>query len=446
MTEHLSAEALYLYLVDDPVLDQGERSVIAAHLAACVTCTLELQDLQQFNQRLSAGHDIIQYLDRPAPERVIIRTAVLVDSTRSVEDGAVADDFLAELLARPPEQWETLFAEHRHQLTAALVTRILSDVDAQIKRRPAYALHSISAAEALAPYLTDAESIATLSDVWRHRSNAYRHIGDYRAALDAARVSADIAAGLRVSDYPRGQALHCAAGALFKMTDYIGARLTIDEAISLLQPYGLTLPLARALMLRATILIEQGDIALAQGEYTQLLPIFRGFDNRIEEARILANLAECDLRLANYERAATNAELAIQRYLALNMDAEAIRSNWTHDLARLRLGADDALDDLYITAAAFEHIGMLTDAGFVRLDITEEHLRREEWEHAQALARALVDLFTRADVTLAKIEALHQLRRAVEHHVATPDFLRSVRVYLSIDNPQEPFTTLPGIA
>ena len=440
MTEHLSTEALYLFLVDDPVLDHDERAAITAHLVACVTCTVELHDLQRFNQRVSAGHDVIDYLDRPDPERVIVRTAVLVYYTRYVDDGAVADDFLAELLDRPPDQWETLFAKHPHQLTAGLAARVLSDVETQIKRRPRYALHLISAAEALAPYLTEAESLATLTDVWLQRSNAYRHIGDYPAALDAAQVSADLASELSVSDYPHGRALHAAAGALFKMTDYTSALHTIERAIALLNPFGLNLPLARALMLRATIHIEQGDIATAQREYAELLPIFRGFDNRIEEARILANLADCDLRLANYEQAAANADLAIQRYLALKMDAEAVRSNWTLDLARLRLGVDDALGDLHVTSAAFEQLGMLTDAGFVRLDITEELLQRGEWDEAAPIARELVDIFTRAKVTLAKIEALDQLRRAVDRHAATPDFVRSVRAYLSIDDPQQPFT------
>jgi hypothetical protein len=70
----------------------------------------------------------------------------------------------------------------------------------------------------------------------------------------------------------------------------------------------------------------------------------------------------------------------------------------------------------------------------------EEHLRREEWDLAGPVARALVEVFTRANVTLAKVEALNQLRRAVEHHEVTPDFVRSVREYLSLADPTEPFT------
>lgn len=46
------------------------------------------------------------------------------------------------------------------------------------------------------------------------------------------------------------------------------------------------------------------------------------------------------------------------------------------------------------------------EAGFVKLDATEELLRREEWVEVEMIACDLVTLFTAAGVTLASVNAL----------------------------------------
>jgi tetratricopeptide (TPR) repeat protein len=439
MTGHPTSETLYLFLTDDPALDSLERRAVDAHLAGCDACTSELQDLRLFVDQLRAGVGVFDYFERDGTARVTLRAAVLANYSRSAADLDVADDFVAELLARPVAEWDSLFARHPHQRTANTAARVLAEVETEMKRRPHHTLELISAADKLASHLSDTDSLPILADVWLQRSNTYRHMGDYMRSLEAALLSTEIASKLTVSDYPMGRALYAAAGALFKMTDYAGSLAKLQAAIGLLQPSGLNLPHARCLVLRATILAEQGDVAAAQREYYEVLAMFARLGDRIEEARVLANLADCDLRLTNYDAAAANARLAIERYNALNMQAEAIRSNWMLHLARLARREADALDQLHMTAAAFEGLGMLGDAGFVRLDITEELLRLEDWEQAEPIARVLVDLFTRAGVTLAKVQAIDQFRRAVELREATPDFVRQLRDYMQADDSQQPF-------
>ncbi|HYU25444.1 MAG TPA: hypothetical protein VEO74_09595, partial [Thermoanaerobaculia bacterium] len=94
-------------------------------------------------------------------------------------------------------------------------------------------------------------------------------------------------------------------------------------------------------------------------------------------------------------------------------------------------------------AAAFESRGMTADAGFVKLDVCEELLRRKEWIDAEVTARELARLFTAAHVTLASVRALHYLRRAVENRQATAEMVRYVRSYVTADDPARLFEPPP---
>jgi hypothetical protein len=111
------------------------------------------------------------------------------------------------------------------------------------------------------------------------------------------------------------------------------------------------------------------------------------------------------------------------------------------DLAMIQFarGEADALERLYEIATIYEGLGMPGEAGFVKLDATEELLRREEWVEAEMIARDLVTLFTAAGVTLASVNALDYLRRAVENREATAAVVQYIRTYVTAEEPARPF-------
>jgi tetratricopeptide (TPR) repeat protein len=435
---HVDGETLHLFLHDDSTLREEERSIVQAHLDECASCSEQL-DLMRFDDMLRKNSDVVAFVARDDRRRAILRQTLLTACDNADLDYAVADDFLAELLSRPFESWDEMLARYPSQRTAAMAQRILREVDREMNREPIHALRLISVAESIGSHIAESQALPVLVDVWRQRANAYRHLYQFHDSLTAADLSAQLAAKLTTSDYEIGQAYYTSAGTLFKMTEYAACLQKLELALPLLRRYKLTLPYVKALMLKATTHIEQGSIETGIAEYREILPLLQQLGDKTEEARILANMGECHLRLAHYDQAIDDALRAIERYEILHMNAEAVRSSWTLHLARLLRGDEDAIDQLHITAAAFEVLGMLGDAGFVRLDITEELLRLEDWEHAEPIARALVDLFTRAGVTLAKVQAIDQLRRAVELREATPDFVRQLRTYMQADDSQQPF-------
>lgn len=434
MTHHPDRDDLELFVTDDASLDAVDRRAIAAHLDGCTHCSREASHLKVFHEELR------QLVWTPMRETTERRTMLFEELERQELDYELGDDFFADLLTRPIDQWPGMLARYPEQRSAGLARRLFAEVEGELNRRPKYALQLLDVIEDVIDHTEGVDAAVLSGDLCKQRANAYRHLSRYEESLDQAELAEQFYSTLRVDQYDVAQARLTAAITLFKMTEYQRALLKLATAIPLLRTHGITVPYIRSLILQANIIIEQGDIPTGIDIYRQTLKLLEKAPDPIEEARILANLGDCNLRLGHYEQAAHDAQQAIDRYKGLRMDAEALRSTWTLHLAHLHLGHPDALPHLHETASEFEFLGMLTDAAFVRLDIAEEYLRREQWHAAAPLARTLVEQFTKAGVTLAQVEALDQLRRAVERRDATLEFVSAVRAYLSLEEPATAFS------
>jgi tetratricopeptide (TPR) repeat protein len=386
------------------------------------------------------------YYGVPDGDREELRAALLRESDHVAGQSSSANSFVADLLARPLGTWDAFLERHPERRTSWVARRLFEEVEVELNRRPEYALDLVGVAERIASFLSDVECRSVLGDVWKHRSNALRHLGRYEEALDAAALAESFHGSLVTGDFDRAQAQFARAGTLFKMTRYAEALEVLVTAAATLRNYGDSVPLAKTIMLEAAIRIEEGDVALAQERWREVLPILEHLGDEVEQARVLANLAECNLRLGAYDQAMADAQRAVARYRALHMEMESIRSEWTSGIVHLARGeSDEGLSVLENAAAAFETLAMTGDAGFVKLDICEELLRREEWSDAEVTARGLAALFIVARVTTASARALDFLRRSVENRQATAETVRYVREYVTADDPSRRFDP-PAVA
>jgi tetratricopeptide (TPR) repeat protein len=436
VSEHPDLHTLLLYVENDPSVD---RPSVAAHITACAECEAVMVEFQQIIILLSHG-DVLGHLAVEDRDRAGLRETLLDQYDEVATEATSAEDFFAELLAWPIETWDTYFERHREHRTPGMARRLFAEVEVELNRRPEYALLLVGVAERIGYSLRDVECRTVLGDAWKHRSNALRHLGRYEEALSAAEIAESFYTSLLTGAFDVAQAQYTRAGVLFKMTRYGEALAVLATASATLRDFGDSVPLAKTMMLEAGILIDQGDVAAAQQRWRQVLPMLEALGDEVERARVLANLGECNLRLGNLEQAMEDAQLAVRRYEALRMEAEAVRSEWTIGMVHLARGEfEDGLSVLQNAAASFALRGMTGDAGFVKLDICEELLRREEWADAEIISRDLVSLFTVAGVTLASVNALDYLRRAVENREATADIVRYVREYVTADDPARPF-------
>jgi tetratricopeptide (TPR) repeat protein len=442
VSEHPDRITILLYVENDATCD---RASMAEHLAACDECEAVAVEFRH-TLALLQHRDFMGYYGVPDGDREELRAALLRESDHVAEESSAADSFVADLLARPLGTWDSFLDRYPECRTSWVARRLFEEVEVELNRRPEYALDLVGVAERIASFLSDVECRSTLGDVWKHRSNALRHLGRYDEALDAAELAESFHGSLVTGDFDLAQARYTRAGTLFKMTRYAEALEVLAKATATLRDYGDSVPLAKTIMLDAAIRIEEGDVALAQERWRDVLPILERLGDAVEHARVLANLAECNLRLGAYDQAMADAQRSVARYRELHMEMESIRSEWTIGMVHLARGeSDHGLGVLENAAAAFEMLSMSGDAGFIKLDICEELLRREEWTEAEVTARGLASLFIAAHVTTASTRALDFLRRSVENRQATAETVRYVREYVTADDPARRFDP-PSVA
>jgi tetratricopeptide (TPR) repeat protein len=442
MSEHLTRLEILEYVEDAEYVN---HVAVTRHLGECAECRGVLHELEHLVLFFEKNAELFRFADLDEadldPERVALWENLLNDDECAVRDAHAADAFFLELAQQPPETWDGVIATRPEVCTPALVLRLVDAAAPELDRKPEHAMILLRVAELVAYALYDAESRRALGHVWKQRSNALRMLGQYEDAIDAAIMAENFYASLTEPDtaFEVGQARYTMAVTLFKMTRYAAALQALTSARSALEPFGITAPLAKTLMLDAVIRIEQGEVTAARQTLRELLPIEQRLGQALEAARVRTNLAECNLRLGDLDVAMEDAEAAITMFRDLGNTAEEMRSEWTKAMIHLARGDDAGLGRLYEITAAYRELGMMGEAGFVQLDITEELLRREEWAEAANIARDLVLLFASAGVTLASVNAVDYLRRAVENRAATAEVVQYIRSYVSADDPARPF-------
>lgn len=426
----------------------SKDDVMWAHITDCRACT-ELFD-QMLALALSDGSvlDHIQNDEADGDFSQMLQS-LEKDAERVEQEARAADALFVQLAQHPVDTWEATIGAHPQVCTGALVQRLVDSAGLELDRKPAQALVLLRVGEMVALTLEGATSLRSQGHVWKQRSNTFRVLGRYEESIDAAIVAEQLYAELRQPDTPFevGQACYTMALTLFEMTRYEAALRAATRARDLLGDYGLTAPLAKVMMLEALVRAEWGDVANARETLRALLPVAQQLGQPFELGRVRQNLAECNLRLGDLDAAMHDAHAAIETFRALGNIAEETRGEWTVGMIRLARGEREAIDRLYEVAAVYQGLGMPGEAGFVNLDVTAELLEREEWTEAETLARELVTLFTAARVTLASVNALDYLRRAVENREATSSTVRYIRKYIAADDPARPFdppATIPN--
>ena len=437
MSDHLDRLTLIEFLEN---YDSIDRAAIASHLAACARCRAEHDAVQDLFALFADPSTLSFSMDEGVEAD---RRPLLVDiiaKEREAEAAVIAaEEFFERLRTFPVATWATVVDEHPERCTVALADRLLREVDAQLQNHPEDAMALSRVVELVAVRLPDDDYRRTIGHVWRRKSNALRHLGRYGDAISAAALAESCYSAVRGCEFEIGQAQYALAAVLFKMTRYATALEAVARSRGVLDEFGITPALAKAMMLEAAIRVEQGDIAAALPTLKQLVGIEETLEQPLEAARVRANLAECYLRLGSLPDAMTEALAARQAYESLGNMVEQVRVAWTIGMILLAQGDDDGINRLHEASAAFEALKMLGDAGFVQLDIAEQLLLRQAWTEAEAAARSASSLLMDTGISIASVRALDYLRQAVVNREATAEVIHYVRAYVTADNAATPF-------
>jgi tetratricopeptide (TPR) repeat protein len=426
--------------------DIVDLDAAAIHIGTCEVCGAALREWRSFFG-LFLDANVHEYARRKTTRLFAAQIADAQNvARRIVIEDAAAEDTFETLLDCPIETWIDHFSARPGLRTEGLIRRLIREARTEFDRRAERALKLLDIGVTIANSLSDvvalAEHRATLA---KERANALRMLGRYPEALEALDEADRFLDDVPVTGAERALVDWARATILFYMTRYSDALPLIRAASAELMCFG-ELPRAQqARLLEAGILYEMGEAAPALRMYEELTPYFWSTGDIDTTARLLADRAECEMRLDRAEIARAHAERAMRLYEELEKPSEKTRVQWTLAHMLLRQGrADEALDALRTVASAFEMLGMRAEAGGASLDILQIYIHRHEWENAVSLARHLVRLFTGIETSLHAATAYAYLREAVEAQRASPELVAYLRTYAALpDTADAPFAPPP---
>jgi len=440
---HYTTADILAYLDENE--DVVDVTAVAEAVASCATCAARLREQQGF-ERLMSDAEVWRKTHAPVSQPLGIME-ILRDAERIALEQRAAEHDFAALTAVALEAWPTYFAAHPSASTEPLVLRIMEAAVAELDRQPAHALLLLEAADTIAARVKDQnEQIECRSEVWKNQANALRLLGQYEDALNATTIAARFAEEIATGGFMLAQIIYTRGTVLFKMGRFAETIEAARDASRRFAEYGDVKRVIHARNLEAVALTEQGATAEGLRVYLLIAQQLQQLDDPQMTARVLENIAIAHRRLGNYDEARTYAVAAQERYRALGSNSEIIRTEWTLGAIDLLAGeTETGLNRLRRAAAAFEAMGVLAEAGFVKLALTEELLRLGEWDEASTLAGEAADIFARAGAKLHLSTALSYLREAVQHRAATLELVRYVREYVMADEEGRRFEPPPQV-
>jgi tetratricopeptide (TPR) repeat protein len=428
---HFTTADLLAYLDDNR--DVVDLAAVAVAVTSCVTCAARLQELHDF-ERLVATEVKLREVDVPAghPPKII---DVLRDVDRVAREKRSAERDFKALIAAPVKSWPAYFWAHADAPTQGLVRRIMEAAIEELDRKPARALELLDGADLIAARIDDRQGqLDCRSEVWKNRANALRMLGRYEEALDATVTAERFAEEVRTGAFMRAQILYTRGTVLLKMGRFADALLAARSASYRFAEYGDVKRVIHARNLEAIALTEQGETNEGLRVYLLIAQQLQEIDDPHMAAFVTVNIAVSHLRLGNYADARAFTLVAQERYRKLGAESEVIRADWALGVIDLRVGQTaTGVARLRGAATAFETLKMPADAGFVKLDLTEELLRLGEWDEASVMAGQAAEAFASAGAKLHLSTALSFLREAVQRRSATPELVRYVRAYVTAD-------------
>jgi tetratricopeptide (TPR) repeat protein len=432
---HYESDELLAYLDhNDGVVD---LAAVQAHVAKCAECTERLRQVSDDYDILSDPQTWMSVQPTgPAPPRLSEYWGL---RERLARDTARAESLFAQLSERPPESWIEHLTLSPDECTSALARRIILAARSEEERAPRTALDLLLVAETLLPLIRNrAEVPDALADLWKERANTLMVLGDYTAALAACDRAAEIYAQRPVAAFDLAFTDWSRASIYFEMGRYADALPFAERAEATLRQFGDTAHATQVRVLVACVQYEQGNIDGAERLFTRLLAALAAHDDRLTQARVLANIACCRLMQEDTVGADAFAGRAIELYEEFGLTTEIMRTRWAMAIANLRRGKrSEAMAALEKVALSFRDEGLIVDAAEVELDIVAELVRTGEYERAAAIAGRLATIFVGAEARVSTARALEYLREASLAMIATPDLIRAVRHVLA--HPEQPF-------
>lgn len=327
--------------------------------------------------------------------------------------------------------------------TAGAVRRLCAESRRLRERQPMHALVVADAAIAIVDQLSPARypsaAVAELrGDAWYERANVLRYLGRYAEALDALDLAARAYERSPVAAFPGATVDYLRAVLFVELDRYDDARRLARKSARVFRQFGESERFLHAKIVEACVLFHEERIAQSRELFLSLIPGAKELGQAETLARLFANIANCDVRLGDFDSAEGYFARALSLYEAVGLETGKIRTRW--NIGSLRIAAGDVEEGLLRLREArreFDRIGAHTDAALVTLEIVEALLSTGDTREAADLCSGLAESFAAVGMTGNALTALAFLRQTFETGQATPDLVRHIRAYIGTRPDQE---------
>jgi tetratricopeptide (TPR) repeat protein len=236
----------------------------------------------------------------------------------------------------------------------ALIERIVSEARSEYDRRADHALELLNLAVGVANTLKDPLALALQrATIAKERANALRMLSRYPEALDELDWAERFMDQLPIRAFDLALIEWARATVLFYRTRYAEALPLVRRAAKILRQFGEIPRAQQAGLLEAGIVFEMGDAAAALAMNERLATYFE----RGNLARVIGNMASCEVLLDRPEQARRHAARAMQLYDELGKPTERTRVESTLGNLYMRQGQFAEARTRLLAAAAFQALG-----------------------------------------------------------------------------------------
>ena len=364
------------------------------------------------------------------------RARELAETLRRLDEERRIAGHVVEPLLRttPREQWPRL-SERTELQTAGALERLGNLFAATLTNDPAEALAlaelAVAAAEGLRPNAYPHPIAVQLrAHAWKDLGKALRFVGRNSAALDAFDTAEMEVDPYAVLAHDRAIIRFNRAMSLQELERFEESRAILAECRAVFDDYGDTRNVILCVFAEGVLLQRLRLFREAREVYLLLFASVTDIDTETRAALHRA-IGLCSIELSDFRDAELNLTRSIALHETLGQRIEAFKGERCLGSLYIRRGeVDKGIGHLRPVRREFLRHGLAEEAGLCGLDIVEGLLLLKRASSAEAVARQVIDEFSKAGLNTRAIAALGHLTEAIAANRASTQLVTDVREYI----------------
>jgi tetratricopeptide (TPR) repeat protein len=429
MGAHIPDVELSLFAHDPESVNAKRRADIERHTANCAECGASLDFYSVAEEDL---HDPTVW----QPIGVTTAMRMRAYAYRCAAEDAEADELLAPYFEKPPKAaWATL-GRRREFHTGGVVRRLNAKAHAIVASEPMAALTFADLAQMVASVLPDDtypnNGVYELrGTAWKERANALLRLGELDEALESLRRAERAYGHLRSSGHGIAAVELVRAAVYYELGEFETAAVHAERAEHGYAHAGQERRQMKALHLRGSIKYEALQLDAAAAIFQRVIEFGQDMDDPSWVARGSYARANCEVDRGNLDEAAMLFHTALIIFRKDGPAHDRICTEW--GLARVVLQSSkpsDAMRRLRDVAAAFEELGMVTDAALVGLDIADALLMLGRPDQVSKVAEHSFRSLKKAGVVTSALTALAYLKETATNGRVSSTVIQDIRTFI----------------